>query len=244
MITRIFLAGASGAIGRRLAPLLLQNGWRVFGSTRFADKAAGLENAGVQPVVVDVFDSEALSRHLAAIRPDVVIHQLTDLPYALEASQMTAALARNASLRDAGTRNLVDAAVHAGASRFIAQSISFIYDEGPKPHRETDRLLPVTHPVYGRTVQGVLSLERHVTTAPLAGLVLRYGLLYGPATGFDAPIAPGSVHVDAAAKAAELAVTRGEPGIYNVAEPDGETLSAKAIQSFGWYPAWRPGAAA
>jgi nucleoside-diphosphate-sugar epimerase len=125
----------------------------------------------------------------------------------------------------------------------IAQSISFIYDEGAKPNRETDPLLPVTHPVYGETVRGVLSLERQVTEAPLEGLVLRYGLIYGPGTGFDAPIAPGSVHVDAAAKAAELAVTRGERGIYNVTESDGETLSEKAIKVFGRSSSWRSGSA-
>jgi nucleoside-diphosphate-sugar epimerase len=235
----IFLAGASGAIGRRLAPLLLDNGWLVFGSTRSKDKAAELKKMGVEPIVVDVFDADALRHLLHEIRPEVVIHQLTDLPYALEASKMTEALARNARLRDEGTRNLVSAAVHAGAKRMIAQSISFIYDEGAKPHRETDPLLPVTHPVYGKTVQGVMSLERQVVEAPLDGIVLRYGLFYGPGTGFDAPIAPGSVHVDAAAKAAELAVTRGQRGVYNVAETDGTTLSDKAIQSFGWDSGWR-----
>ena len=237
----IFLAGASGAIGRRLAPLLLENGWLVFGSTRSKEKAAVLKEAGVEPIVVDVFDANALRDLLHEIRPEVVIHQLTDLPYALEASKMPAALARNARLRDDGTRNLVAAAVHAGAKRLIAQSISFIYDDGAKPHQETDPLLPVTHPIYGETVQGVLSLERQVTEAPLEGLVLRYGLFYGPGTGFDAPIAPGSVHVDAAAKAAELAVTRGRRGIYNVTESDGVTLSDKAINTFRWDSSWRSG---
>jgi nucleoside-diphosphate-sugar epimerase len=235
----IFLAGASGAIGRRLAPLLLENGWRVFGSTRSVDKVADLKKSGVEPIVVDVFDADALRNHLYEIRPEVVIHQLTDLPYALEASKMVEALSRNARLRSAGTHNLVAAAVQAGARRLIAQSISFIYDEGVNPHAETDPLLPVTHAVYGETVQGVLSLERQVVEAPLEGLVLRYGLIYGPGTGFNAPIAPGSVHVDAAAKAAELAVTRGERGIYNVAESDGEALSDKAIQAFGWNSSWR-----
>jgi nucleoside-diphosphate-sugar epimerase len=135
----------------------------------------------------------------------------------------------------------IAAAAQAGAHRLIAQSISFIYAEGTKPHKETDPLLPVTHPVYGETVQGVMSLERQVIEAPLEGLVLRYGLLYGPGTGFDAPIAPGPVHVDAAAKAAELAVTRGQRGIYNVTETDGTTSSEKAIAAFGWNAAWRCG---
>lgn len=241
MSKRIFLAGASGAIGRRLAPLLVANEWLVFGSTRSQSKAPQLMELGVEPVVVDVFDSTALERLLAEIRPDVVIHQLTDLPYALEASQMTAALARNARLRDEGTRNLVAAAVNAGAERLIAQSIAFVYADGSKPYQETDPLLPVTHAVYGETVQGVLSLERQVMEAPLHGIVLRYGLFYGPGTGFTAPIAPGSVHVDAAAKAAELGVTRGERGLYNVTETDGTTSSERAIHALGWDAGWRCG---
>jgi len=239
MNKRIFLAGASGAIGRRLAPLLLANGWIVFGSTRSKDKVAQLKDAGIEPFVVDVFDAVALQGILTQIRPEIVIHQLTDLPYALDSAQMTAALVRNARLRNEGTRNLVNAAVQAGAKRLIAQSISFIYNEGPKPHQEADALLPVTHPVYGETVEGVMSLERQVIDAPLDGIVLRYGLLYGPGTGFDAPIAPGSVHVDAAAKAAELAVTQGQRGIYNVTETDGTTSSEKAIKAFGWNAGWR-----
>lgn len=236
---RIFLAGASGAIGRRLAPLLVADGWTVFGSTRSQGKVPQLEKLGVAPVVVDVFDAAELGRCLREIRPEIVIHQLTDLPYALAASLMTAALVRNARLRDEGTRNLVAAAVQAGARRLIAQSIAFIYAEGAKPHRETDPLLPVSHPVYGQTVEGVLSLERQVMEAPLEGIVLRYGLLYGPGTGFETPIAPASVHVDAAAKAAELAATKGQPGLYNVTETDGATSSQKAIQAFGWDASWR-----
>lgn len=234
MSKRIFLAGASGAIGRRLAPLLVANGWQVSGSTRSSDKLPALRALGVEPVLVDVFDAPALARQLAGIRPEVVIHQLTDLPYALEAEAMTAALVRNARLRDEGTRNLVAAAVAAGAKRLIAQSISFIYAEGPSPKREADPLLPTTHPVYGETVAGVLSLERQVLEAPLEGIVLRYGLFYGPGSGFDAPIAPGSVHVDAAARAAERAVTLGTRGLYNVAESDGAVSSEAAIAAFGW----------
>jgi nucleoside-diphosphate-sugar epimerase len=194
---------------------------------------------GVEPVVIDVFDAVSLQQLLNEIRPEVVIHQLTDLPYALEASKMSEALVRNARLRDEGTENLVSAAVQAGAKRFIAQSISFIYADGPKPYKETDPLLPITHPVYGETVLGVMKLEKQVLEAPLEGIVLRYGLLYGPGTGFNAPIAPGSVHVDAAAKAAELAVKQGSSGIYNVAETDGTTVNEKAIKQFGWDAAWR-----
>ncbi len=235
----IFLAGASGAIGRHLAPLLVANGWRVVGTTRSVDKVPVLRHLGVEPVVVDVFDASALRSVMAESRPEVVIHQLTDLPFALAGDEMAAALVRNARLRDVGTRNLVAAAVHSGARRLIAQSIAFVYGEGPLPHREEDDLLPFTHPTYGETTRAVASLEQQVLAAPLDGIVLRYGLFYGPGTGFDAPIAPGSVHVEAAAKAAELAVTRGTTGIYNVAEADGAVVSEKAARVFGWTADWR-----
>jgi nucleoside-diphosphate-sugar epimerase len=235
----IFLAGASGAIGRRLAPLLVAQGWRVVGATRSKDKAPLLREMGVEPVVVDVFDAQALRGIVADHRPEIVIHQLTDLPFALDAGKMTEALVRNARLRDEGTRNLVAAAVGAGAKRLIVQSISFIYADGPLPHREEDPLLPETHPVYGGTVTGVMSLERQALAAPLEGVVLRYGLFYGPGTGFDAPIAPGSVHVDAAAKATELALAKAVPGIYNVAESDGAVSSEKVRRILGWDAGWR-----
>jgi hypothetical protein len=90
-----------------------------------------------------------------------------------------------------------------------------------------------------RTAEGVRSLERQVVEAPRVGIVLRYGLLYGSGTGFDAPIAPASVRVDAAAKAAELAVTLGDRGSYNVTETDPSTSSDKAIAPFGWDAGWR-----
>jgi len=237
----LFLAGATGAIGRRLAPLLLADGWRVVGTTRSAEKVPSLRQMGFEPVVVDVFDPAALKRAVAEARPEVVMHQLTDLPHALEASQMADALVRNARLREEGTRNLVAAAVAAGARRLIAQSIAFIYAEGPLPHREEDPLLPVSHAVYGETSRAVMSLERQVVEAALDGVVLRYGLFYGPGTGFDAPIAPGSVHVDAAAKAAVLALTRARPGIYNVAEADPSLTSEKAIRDLAWDPSFRVG---
>jgi len=125
-------------------------------------------------------------------------------------------------------------AVNTTHKRLIAQSIAFIYADGPLPHREDDPLLAETHPVYGGTVLGIMSLERQVLGAPLDGIVLRYGLFYGPGTGFDAPIGSGSVHVDAAAKATELAITRATPGIYNVAEADGAVSTEKAKRILGW----------
>ncbi len=194
---------------------------------------------GVHPVVVDVFDGDVLRDIVVEVRPEIVIHQLTDLPLGLPADKMTDAVKRNARLRVEGTRNLVSAALAAGAKRMIAQSIALVYAEGPLPHSEGDPLLPESDPVWGGTVQGVVSLERQVLHAALEGIVLRYGLLYGPGTGFDLPAAPGAVHVDAAAKAAELALSRGGRGIYNIAETDGVVASDRAVRTFGWDASWR-----
>ncbi|RKD89844.1 NAD-dependent epimerase/dehydratase family protein [Mangrovibacterium diazotrophicum] len=239
MSKKIFLAGAAGAIGQPLSRLLIENGWKVYGTTRSEEKAALLQKMGVEPVVVDVYDTERLQSVLAEIQPEVVINQLTDLPYALNELEMTAALVRNARLRTEGTKNLVDAAVQAGCKRIIAQSISFIYDEGETPHVEEDPLLPAAHPVYGETAEGIRNLERQVLESGVEGIVLRYGLLYGPKTGFENPIAPASVHVEAAAKAAEIAVTKGQTGIYNVAEADASLSTEKATGTLGWNADWR-----
>lgn len=237
----IFLAGATGAIGRRLAPLLVGGGWRVIGTTKFSEKTSMLNEMGVEPAVIDVFNAAALRDVVARVHPDIVIHQLTDLPPALASDKIAEALVRNTRIRDEGTRNLVSAALYAGAKRMIAESIAFVYADGPLPHREGDPLIPETDSAWGGTVRGVVSLERQVLQAPLDGVVLRYGFLYDPGTGFDAATRPGSVHVDAAAKAAELAITGAPPGIYNIAEPDGVVASDKAAQSFAWDASWRVG---
>lgn len=236
----IFLAGATGAIGRCLAPLLVADGWRVVGSTRSAAKEALLRGIGVEPVVVDVFDRAALEEAVVRVQPDIVIHQLTDLPTGLDPQQMSDALQRNARIRDEGTRNLVDAAVKAGAKRLIAQSIAFVYEpDRPKPYREDDPLCVDADGDWGLTARGVASLERQVLDAPLEGIVLRYGGLYGPGTGFDVAATEAPLHVDAAAQAAHLAVTRGTRGVYNIAEADGTVSSDKARRELGWSPDWR-----
>ena len=120
---RIFLAGATGAIGKRLVPLLLDAGYSVIGTTRSTAKADGLRAAGAEPVVVDVFDAAALSAAVLQARPDVVIHQLTDLPPGLDPKQMTAGTQRNARVRSEGTQNLVTAMLEAKVRRLVAQSM-------------------------------------------------------------------------------------------------------------------------
>ena len=222
----IFVAGASGAIGRRLCRLLVADGWQVTGTTRSSDKAAGLRAIGVAPVIVDVFDETALRQVVVEAHPAVVIHQLTDLPPALDPARMAEARVRNARIRDIGTRNLVAAALAAGARRMIAQSIAFVYAPGPLPYHED-------WPLNADAV-AVASLEQQVLQAPLVGIILRYGKFYGPGTGYDDPPRGGPVHVDAAADAARRALTRGANAIYNIAEEDGTISSRRAVTELGW----------
>lgn len=231
----IFLAGAAGAIGMRMLPLLRQAGLSVVGTTRSAAKAESLRAQGVAPVVVDVFDAEALSRAMKAARPDVVIHQLTDLPRNLEPSQMAQALPRNARIRGEGTRNLVSAAIAAGARRLVAQSIGWAYAPGPEPHAESDPLDAEAEGDRGITLRGVIALEELVLRSPpLEGIVLRYGQLYGPGTHSAMPSASAPVHVDAAAYAAVLAIDRGRPSAYNIAQPNRHIATEKARAELGW----------
>lgn len=235
MDERIFLAGASGAVGRRLVPMLVAAGHRVTGTTRVAEKADELRALGATPVIVDVFDAAALAQEMAAARPAVVIHQLTDLPKDLDPQKMPAALIRNARLRDEGTKNVVAAALASGARRLVAQSIAWIYARGAEPHREGDPLDTAAQGERAVTIRGVVALEQHVLkAAPLGGVVLRYGFLYGPGTPHETAARPIPLHVDAAAFAALCAVDRGAPGIYNIAEVNPHVASDKAQAALGW----------
>ncbi|QKD06241.1 NAD-dependent epimerase/dehydratase family protein [Mesorhizobium loti] len=234
MAYRIFLAGASGAIGQRLIPQLLAAGHEVMGAMRSAEKAEKLLALGVEPFVVDVFDAEALSRAMVAVRPDIVVHQLTDLPSGLDPSRMGEAIVRNARIRDEGTRNLVASAASSGVRRMVAQSIAWAYAPGPQPHAESDALDGGASGNRGISVGGVIALEKAVLNAPFAGVVLRYGQLYGPGTGTDAAAGASPVHVDAAAYAALLALGKGAPGAFNVAEPNLAVSTQKAVEELGW----------
>ena len=227
----VFVAGAGGAIGRVLCRLLVADGWRVTGTTRSEAKAADLRRIGVEPVVVDVFDREALISAVRAATPQAVIHQLTDLPKENTPEAMAEGRARNAKIREVGTANLVAAAIAAGAKRLVAQSIAFAYSPGPKPYSEESPLDP--------SARAVAKLEALTLGGPFEGIVLRYGRLYGPNTWTPVAAGDGPVHVDAAADAARRAVTRGAPGIYNVAEEDGTVSSAKARTLLAWKPDFR-----
>ncbi|HET7244272.1 MAG TPA: NAD-dependent epimerase/dehydratase family protein [Streptosporangiaceae bacterium] len=187
---RIFVAGASGIIGARLVPLLVAEGHVVAGMTRSASKAGLLAGLGAEPVVADVFDPGALTQAVVSFAPEVVFHQLTDLPD--KASEIAAFGDRNDRMRSEGTRNLLAAAAAARAARVIAQSISW---ELPSAAR---RAVTAAH-------------ERAVLEA--GGVVIRYGQLYGPGTYYPgAPPGPPRIHVDDAARQTLPALTA-YPGV-------------------------------
>jgi uncharacterized protein YbjT (DUF2867 family) len=174
---RIFLAGATGVIGIRVLPLLISAGHTVAGMTRSPHKTGQLRALGAEPVVCDVFDAPALTGAVTSFAPDAVVHQLTDLPDQVD--QLPGSAARNDRMRTEGTRNLLAAAAAAGVSHILAQSIAW---------RPAGR---------GAATD---DMERQVLDA--AGVVVRYGQLYGPGTYYPGePPAPPRIHVAAAARA-------------------------------------------
>jgi nucleoside-diphosphate-sugar epimerase len=237
---RVFVAGASGVIGRPLVGRLMADGHRVTGMTRREERAAEIRERGAESVVCDVFDPEALNRAVSDARPDVVVHELTALPPDLDPRKKGIYEANN-RIRREGTRNLVAAARQAGAKRLVAQSIAFIYaSEGTWVKTEEDPAMSDAPGEFGEGVAATLDLERQVVGAEgIDGLVLRYGFFYGPGTsyasdGYQAELVRkrrfpivghgdgtfSFIHVDDAAAATVAACERGAPGIYNVTDDE------------------------
>jgi nucleoside-diphosphate-sugar epimerase len=231
---RVFVAGATGVIGKALLPLLLQAGHAVVGMTRSPERAGSLESLGAEAAVVDAFDRDALGAAVAQAAPDVVIHQLTDLSRGFT----TADLLRNERLRTTGTRNLVDACLTAGAPRLIAQSAAWLYAGSPLPHQEAESLPLPGAGDEDATLRGIRELERLVLgTAGLTGIALRYGFLYGPGTGAEREATPlPHVSVEGAARAALLAIDHGSAGAYNVVDDDPAVTNGRARRELGWQP--------
>jgi nucleoside-diphosphate-sugar epimerase len=241
-MARIFVAGASGAIGRPLTRMLVAAGHDVTGTSRTEKGIAGIVAAGAAAAMVDVFDGAAVSEAMRRARPDVVIYQVTDLTMPEGEDLSDEKLEANAHVREVGIRNVAAATADVAARRLVAQSIGWLYLSGPEPHTEDDPIAPPPPAVIPRPRQAVIDLERVTTTDPrFEGIVLRYGRLYGPGTWETDPDEPPTVHVEAAARAALLAVDRGEPGIYNVANDGGPVSNARARQQLGWSPSDRAG---
>ncbi len=236
---RIFLAGATGALGTQLLPRLVAGGHQVTGTTRSAAKADALRAAGAEPVVLDALDRDAVVAAVTAARPDVIVHQLTALGDLSNLRNFDAAFAQTNRLRTEGTDNLLAAARAAGTERFVAQSYtSWPYARTGGPVKTEDDPLDTDPPANQReSLAAIQRLEALVTE--FGGIVLRYGGFYGPGTS----VAPGAeqvelirkrrfpivgdgggvwsfVHIEYAADATLAAVERGAPGIYNIVDDD------------------------
>ena len=221
----VVVAGAAGVIGRRVVTMLHARGHRVTGLTRTAAKAPLLAALGAEPAVADAYDADALAEALTNAAPDVVVHQLTDLENADSAA--------NARLRREGTANLVAASRTAGVRRMVAQSIAWAYAPADlavpgRAHGPADESTPLdlaaTEPRV-TTVEAVAALEDAVSGMP-EGVVLRYGMLYGPDTWFE----PGGLRAEAAAER-RLAADRSVTSFLHV-----DDAAAAAVQAFGWAP--------
>jgi 2-alkyl-3-oxoalkanoate reductase len=246
---RVFLAGATGAIGQPLVRMLIEDGHQVSAMTRSPAKAQQLRDAGAEPVLADALDADAVMACVHDAQPEAVVNQLTAIPARLDPRKIERDFAMTDRLRTEGTRILIDAARAAGASRVLAQSIAFVYAPGPPGtvHSESDPLNANPPKPFRRTAGAVAELERQVLAAD--GVVLRYGYFYGPGSAISRtgslaselarrrlPIVGGGggvwslIHLEDAARATVAALTHGASGAYNIADDEPAPVSE-------WLPA-------
>ena len=238
---RVFVAGGTGVIGRRLLALLAGAGHEVTAMTRSQRRAEEMRARGVQPVIADAFGAAMLHDAVMKATPEVVINQLTKIPRRLNPRRIKDEMAATNRLRIEATRTLVEAARAAGADRMISQSISFVYDpKGEALATEDEPLFHGAPAAFSELVRAIDTSEHTVLDAEgVAGIVLRYGYFYGPGTIYasdgsfaedvrrrrvpivgDGEGVSSFIHVDDAAAATVLALEHGEPGAYNVVDDD------------------------
>jgi nucleoside-diphosphate-sugar epimerase len=239
---RVFVAGATGAIGRYLIPSLVAAGHEVTGSTRSPAKADELARAGAVPAIVDGLDREAVLKAVQAAQPEVIVHQMTSLASMRNFRNFDKEFATTNELRRRGTDYLLEAAREAGTRRFLAQSFIGWNNErtGGPVKNEDDPLDPDPLPATRQAMAAIRHVEETVPRAVPEGLVLRYGMLYGPGASESMldvvrkrqmPVIGGGTgiwsftEVTDAAAATALAVTRGAPGIYNIVDDDPAPVS-------------------
>jgi nucleoside-diphosphate-sugar epimerase len=234
---RVFLAGATGAIGRRLVPQLVVRGHHVTATTRSADKLDRLRALGAAPVVVDGLDAVAVGEAVAHAEPEAIIHQMTALAGEPDLKHFDRWFARTNELRTKGTENLLAAASAADVGRFVAQSYTGWTNirEGGPVKTEDDPLDPSPAKTQTESLAAIRFLEQAVLEAPLAGIVLRYGSFYGPGASESLveqirrrklPVVGGGggvwswIHLDDAASATVAALERGRRGVYNIVDDE------------------------
>ena len=238
---RVFVAGATGAIGRQLVPRLVAAGHEVHGMTRSESKRAMLYELGAVPVVADALDPDQVAEAVASARPDVIVHQLTAIPASLDLRHVEREFAPTNRLRTEGTDNLLSAGRAVGVRRFMAQGNIASYarvGSAVKTEEDADDTSPP------RTARANIEAIRHLEEAVLGaewteGIVLRYGWFYGPGTSMapgaeqlelirkrkfplvgDAGAVWSFIHVADAAEATVAAIERGSRGVYNVADDE------------------------
>jgi nucleoside-diphosphate-sugar epimerase len=239
---RIFLAGGTGALGRRLIPLLAKGGHHITATTRSREKFDTLRSLGAEPVVMDGLDRQSVLESVRSARPDVVVHEMTALTHLRNFRKFDEEFALTNRLRTEGTEHLLDAAQAAKARRFVAQSYAWWSDRRQGSHLKTEEepIDPNPPRAMAQTREAIDRLETLVMNASgISGIVLRYGSFYGPGTFLDRgseileqvrrrrfPIfGNGSsvwsfIHIDDAAEATRLAIESRQTGIYNIVDDD------------------------
>lgn len=235
---KILIAGGTGAIGRPLVAELQSRGHDVVALTRSAEKAEALREAGVDPVVADVFDVGSVMSAVARAEPEVVIEQLTALPKTYTRESMRSAAATNRRIRLEGGANLLAAAEAAGVRRYLRQSVAFFAVPGAGLADEEAPLATEASPAVAADAQVLKEIEGHLLSSrKVEGIVLRYGFFYGPGTWFNPDgdvaeqvrqqrfpiIGEGAgvwswLHIDDAAIATASAVVQGRPGVYQITD--------------------------
>lgn len=245
---KVFVAGATGALGKQLVPMLVANGHDVIGMTRTDAKRDQLRGLGVQPVVADALDADAVGRAVGEAEPDVIVHELTAIPPKINMRRFEREFALTNRLRTEGTDHLLSAGRAAGVKRFVAQSNATLYARTGGPIKHEDAPLDADPPREMR--QGIAAL-RHLEAAVTGadwtdGIVLRYGWFYGPGTSIaldplgsqieivrkrQLPIVGGGagiwsfIHIQDAATATVAAVEGGPAGVYNVVDDEPAPVS-------------------
>jgi 2-alkyl-3-oxoalkanoate reductase len=232
---RVFVAGATGVIGRALLPALSAAGHEPIAMTRSSQKADALRARGIETYVCDVYDAPGLQRTISEARPEQIVHLLTDLPASIDLRRFEQATASTGRLRQLGTANLIAAAQAAGGARIVAESIAFAYAPVGEPVKDEDA--PLATATLPFVAEPLADLERQVLA--VGGTTLRYGWLYGPGTAFTSGgswtsqlrhrrlpiVGAGSgvfsfLHVEDAASATLAALDHGEPAIFNVVDDE------------------------
>ena len=234
---RVFVAGAGGAVGRRLVPMMVARGHQVTGTTSREETAEAIRRLGAEPVVVDGLDAVGIGEAVARAEPDAIIHEMTAPSGAPDFKHFDRWFALTNRLRTEGTENLLAAAKASGVKRFVAQSFTGWSNArtGSRIKTEDDPLDPRPLKEQTQTLAAIKFLERAVLETPMEGIVVRYGGLYGPGSseklveilnrrmfpviGSGAGIV-SSTHIDDAAGGTLAALERGRRGIYNIVDDE------------------------